>query len=419
MYFRSMQKDEDANQHIHDRIRSVCEGHLVWAFQIADSTRTWVEWYLINGSRPAKALEPSSDNSSITYAVQGAFQFLKLCLYLRTWNEKWKFVLELLHLKLGDWLSYLGENQHMANLWIEAEDFESFKPYNSVSKDVGYIRRFYPHYRLSDAALIWLALLHVGKAIEMLESKVQIQTAQNAGSTESQMKDIRQWFDTSQEVLSLQRIRSSILKTFKVPKRGANAPFSAGGKTGFGPTKINYGASEPDMMLDFSNSALPGFQATEALPFVRDEASKMRDQQVIVFHRTINDSTLEIEASDFAAIEASILGIFEGSQDHVGSAWRATLKLQEEKDISAVEDPRQIALTMFASRFRYSLASSRVGKLEDMSRNRLRDALYDSGFFSESVVEDTPGPMRAWNGMTYETMSLLIGGLFKECREIL
>lgn len=96
---------------------------------------------------------------------------------------------------------------------------------------------------------------------------------------------------------------------------------------------------------------------------------------------------LQIKGHDSSTIEASILGIFEGSQDLGAAAWRETLKIQNEKDISNSADLRLIALILFASRFKYNLASSHVEKIEDVLRDRLRNALNDSGFFAQSLWE--------------------------------
>ena len=414
-----MQKNEDGRRCILERIHSVCEGHLIWVFRIADSTNTWSPYYTISGSNTAEEVKHSSIKPTLAYSVEGAFHFLKLCLYLHMWSEKWLFVLDLMHLKLRDWLLYLERNQHMANLWVEDEDLESFKPYNTTSEDVGYIRRTYPHYHLSDAALIWLALLHVEKTIKTIEDRFRTQTPRNADSIESMLKDIRQYFDASQGNLSLQQIQSNILKTFKVPRERINAPFSAGESAGTHRTVANTGESDILAMQSSSPSVSSGFQATEARLLSQAEAARKRDQQIIVFQRTINQSMLEIEPSDCATIEASILGIFEGSQGHVDAAWRDTLNLQKDKEISTIEDPRQLALIIFACRFKYNLASSRVGKIEDVAKDRLQHALYDSGIFAQKIMENAPEPMRDWTAFTYETMSLLIGALFKDCRDIL
>ena len=416
VYIGSIQWEEDRKRHILDRIRSTCEGHLIWASKVADSTNTWSPYYAMSGSNTAEELKNSSMKPSLAYSVEGAFHFLKLCLYLSTWREKWHFVLELTHLKLRNWLLYLERNQHMANLWIEDEDLESFKPYNSTSEDVGYIRRTYPHYNLSDAALVWLALLHVEKTIKMIEDNVHAQALRDGDPIGTMLKNVRQSFDASQGILSLQQIRSNILKTFKVPRIGLNAPLSASAGAKISRTVASSGRSDFLVVQPSSTSAFSNSQATQAQSFAQVEAAKRRDQQVIVLQRTINQSMLEIEPWDFATIEASILGIFEGSQDHVQAAWRETLNIQKEKDVSSFEDPRQIALTIFAFRFKYNLACSRVGKTEDVAKDRLRHALYDSGFFAQTIVDDAPESMRDWTGYTYETMSLLIGGLFKECR---
>ena len=393
-YIGSMPKDDEAKHQIQDRIHSVCKDHLDWVFHIGhtvDSAGTWSPYYAISVSDNAEELKASSGNSSLAHSVEGAFQFLKAFLYLSMWNEEWQFVLELLNLELDNWLSYLASNKHMASLWVEDEDVVSFNPYDSTSEDVSYILRTYPHYHLSDAALVCLALLYIEKMIQFIEDRFHTQILQDAEFTERKVKYVRNSFAVHQGSLSLQNIQSSILKTFKVPKD----------------------------RLPSGVPALAGSQSTEARSFERSETLKKRDEQIIVFQRVVNQCVLEIEPTDFATIEASILGIFEGPQGHVDAAWRETLKLQKEKDISTIQDPRQIALTMFASKLNCVLASSDAGKIEQVSKNMLQNALYDSGSFAQTIVEDALEPISYRKATTYETVSLLVGSLFKECREIL
>ncbi len=111
-------------------------------------------------------------------------------------------------------------------------------------------------------------------------------------------------------------------------------------------------------------------------------------------------------------------GIFEDSEDQDKAPWRETLKMQKEEDAATFRDPRRIALTLFASSYKDKSAESSIGKDED-ALPRLIAALYDSGFFARFIVEDAPKPMRDWSANTYETISLLVAGLFKECRDVM
>ncbi|KAL8823915.1 MAG: hypothetical protein Q9191_005448 [Dirinaria sp. TL-2023a] len=392
LHIRSVQKDEDKRHQIQDRIHSVCESHLNWVFRIGDildSTKTWSPYYTVGVRETEGELKASPVKSSMACSAEGAFQFLKLCLYLSTWEEEWQFVLELLDSTLDGWLSYLKRNKHMGNLWVEDEDVGSFSPYDSISEDVSYVHRTYPHYRLSDAILVWLALLYIEKMIGFIEGKFDAEALQNVESIEWKVKNVRDSFETYQDTLSLQKVRSSIIETFRIPKDG----------------------------LFSSTSALPGSQGPEAQSLIGDQTAKKPDQQIIAFQRTVNLSILEIEPTDFPTIEASTLGFFEGSHDHVEFAWNESLRVQRERNISKFEDPRQIALTMFAARCNCGLASS-AGTIEQRSIDMLQRALYDSGSFAQTLVEDAMEPISYLKAFTYETMSLLAGSSFKECREI-
>ena len=200
-----------------NRIRTACECHLVWAFLIATPTNTWESYYSVGGFNEEVESEPSSTSR----AIEGAYQFLKLYLYLNTWKEKWRFILELLQLKLEGWLSYLKSTQHMANLWVEREDMETFKPRDTSPRDGDYISRMYPHYHLSDAALLWLALLQLEKMIQLIEAEFAGQSQSQSLAVESMVKDVRHCLVSYQKDLSLHKIRSNIIETFKVPKSGS------------------------------------------------------------------------------------------------------------------------------------------------------------------------------------------------------
>lgn len=307
----------------------------------------------------------------------------------------------------------------MANLWVEKEEWETFRPHDTIPGDGDYIRGLYPHYHLSDSALLWLALLYLEKLIKLIEYELDAQPQRKDVDVERKMF-VRKCFDSFQDTLSSNKIRSNILKTFTISKADANMGLLNSEDVSRAPASIASGHhSSTSIYYSDSRSNL----ADQSLQ-VRSPSSagtiNERNDQVVVLERSISQYFLAAEATDFAAVEASLIGIFEGSEDQVESAWRETLKMQKDSDISTFQDPRRVALTLFASQFQYKLARTH-GKLEDVARKRLVTALYDSGIFASTTIGEAPGPTDGNEGAiaTYETMSLLLGGLYNECREMM
>lgn len=394
IYLRSVHTQEDAKRHLQDRIKAVCEGHLVWLFQSAECTQTWGYFYTIDGTKQA-SLE--STTAPLTKSIEGARQFLKLSFYFSAWDTEWLFVSKLLHGSLKQWLLYLESSRHMANLWIENDDMQAFKPSSSTSDNVGEINLRYPRYRLSEATLVWLALLHTERMIQLIEER-SLQMAHLPDNSQSKIKDIRQDFDLFKDTFGIQSLRSKILSIFKVPKRELTALYVADDKQ-----SVRY--------------AIPTKHESETQ--VQADVVVKRQKEVIAFQRSIKESLLNIEPRDFDALEASLLGFFEGSRDGVKAAWRESLSLQKDLDISDCDEATQLALIMFAAKSKCNLASSRTGRIEDASKSRLRYALYDSGFFAHVIVDDVPQSMSQWTTSTYPTACLLLASLSKACREIL
>ena len=357
--------------------------------------------------------------SSTSRATQGGFQFLKLCTYYHTWEEEWEFVLEFLHLKLKEWLEYLESTMHMDNLWVEREDSQTFKLHDTSPGDGDYISKKYPHYTLSDSAVVWIALLQLEKLIGMIEERARPLTQPNADRRESMAKDVRQWYDSHQDNLNVHKVRKNILKTYQVSRDEASPGSTSHAKASVGPTVVNPDDSQSTPFGALDSLSMPLGQRASVGNSIRAVPASGQAKPIIILQRKIDEYTLETESTDFAIIEAAIMGIFESSQGQVQSAWRATLNVQKYRDVETFEEPRHVSLTLFASRFKYDLARAYGGKFEEISLRRLRAALYDSGFFAQKIEEDKPGMMRSWSAITYETISLLIGSLLEPCREVL
>ncbi|KAG7006887.1 hypothetical protein G7Y79_00012g032230 [Physcia stellaris] len=308
----------------------------------------------------------------------------------------------------------------MNNLWVEGQDTENLKPYDTSSADGGYISKDFPHYHLSDAAVVWLALSQLDKLITSIEN--QSTTAQ---AQADRVREVRQWFESHQATLSPEHIRSSIFKTFTIPKDDVIRESVSHSKAYV--SSLTDGPQNTTAGI-FESSLTPNEERIRFEGPLQSRSTGRNPKQIMVFERKINEYVPDIQSSDFHIIEAVNMGIFEGSHDHALDAWKETLKLQRDRDILTYEDPRQIALTLLASKLRlkYSLAGvptlsvpGRYSRLEDVSSEKLITALYDSGFYAQTMVDDAPLDLSYWSSSTFETMSLLMGSLLEICREVL
>ncbi len=69
-----------------ERIKATCQGHLLWASEIAQpAADTWSTFYSVGGESIGTA--PAANDPPTSRAVEGAFHFSKLWLYLSTWSQ--------------------------------------------------------------------------------------------------------------------------------------------------------------------------------------------------------------------------------------------------------------------------------------------------------------------------------------------
>ncbi|KAL8719189.1 MAG: hypothetical protein Q9225_003768 [Loekoesia sp. 1 TL-2023] len=353
--------------------------------------------------------------------IEGAFHFSKLWLYYSTWTQEWEFVLQLLHAKLGKWLSYLRNTQHMANLWVARQEDVILKPHDTISPGNGSIYRTCPQYHLSDFTTLWITLNQLEELVDSIERNPDLQRRSREDLAKCWFNELRQIFDSHRKILGIQTVRSNILETFVVSKRGEiSNQLNTYEKTATNPEATEVGESPITITINTSEnprtSAVPAIKVENS---VLDSKGSEPDQRIIAFQRTISDYIWEIQPSDIATIEAATFGFFDKSNDQISSAWRETLKKQKDSSIQSFQEPRQLALAWFAARSEYVLTNSPQHVIEDICRKKLVVALYDSGAFARRIVDDAPESLRSWSAEHYETLSILMGCLFEECRPVL
>ena len=399
------------------RIRKACEGHLIWVFKIAHYTEIWNDSDSTGNATRDSSFETSSNELSASRSVQIAYQILKLCLYLSMWEERWEFVLELLDLKLEDWLSYLANTRHMDNLWIERQSFETLRPYDTSSREGAFIEKLCPEYHLSDFTLLWLAFQQLENLVRSLDDKSNTQDTQHPDTVEQKIRRVRQSLDFYQDELNSREIQSNIIKTFKVSRMefstrslAVNQVSSNSGTTITAVIRTNSATGV------LSSPSSIGEQKMQPGGIVPVDLANELDTQVFAFQRTINENVFDVQSTDVATIEASVLGLFDETQEHIKESWRETLRIQEGNTIPNTVDPRQIALILFSSKFNHKLAKWNEYNDQGILYGRLLVSLYDSGAFAQMLVDGAPESMRSWTAATYETLSLLIASIYEECR---
>ncbi|KAL8998807.1 MAG: hypothetical protein Q9188_006027 [Gyalolechia gomerana] len=416
-YIDGTQKDGETQRETSKRIKAACRSHLIWVFKIARLTETWNAIYSVGGD-PEVAQVPSHKPST-SRVIEGAFHFSKLWLYYSTWPTEWDFVLELLHFRLGDWLSYLRNSQYMANLWVTRQEDVTLKPHDTISPENGSIQRTYPQYHLSDFTMLWIALCQLEGLVDSIGQNTDLRRRPADDLAKSRFDKVRQILVRHRKALSIRSIHSNILQTFIVSKRGATTIQSDEyGKTATTPKAAGIG--EPQTALPINSlrkSPVPGVPTIKVEDIVLDPTDEP-SQQIVAYQRTISDHVFEIDPSDIATIEAASFGFFDKSKDQVSYAWRENLKFQGKNLIESFHEPRQVALTWFAAKYNYSLTRTPAHEIEDICRGRLILALYDSGAFAQRIVDDAPGPLRDWSADHYEALSILLACLFNECRPV-
>ncbi|KAL8684342.1 MAG: hypothetical protein Q9224_006419, partial [Gallowayella concinna] len=266
--------------------------------------------------------------------------------------------------------------------------------------------------------MLWLTFKQIEHLIDLLEKEPVLQMGRGEDAARYKINEVRRTFDGCKKILSSQSIRKNILKTFIVPTLGdSETQPSTDEKTGRVCEANGSNSIRSTVPLSISDkSPVSEISATDGKTFPQTLRSRKPARQVFAFRRTINEYKLAIQSSDIATIEAAMAGFFEDADEQVGIAWQESLKFQLDHNILGLENPPQIAIILFAATFGYILANSPDTEIEKACLDRLAIALYDSGVFAQTIVGNAPESMRSWSGLTYETLSIVLGGLFPECR---
>ena len=421
-YYRYLSKMNHRESVDAKRIQETCEAHLIWVFKIAPTLNTWYTQYSVGGASENSSVEHPSEENPLSNVIEGAFHFLKLCLYYEVWKEEWESVLEFLHATLEKWLSYLVSTQHMGNLWVENESIEILKPqHDSLSRDRDTINQAYPQYYLADFSVLWLALMQLEQLIASLEHIVKSQNRDREDTARLKVQEVRETFNSRRPTLSPENIQAKIINTFKVFKRDSLGDYDVTDTT-----KNNLRAAARQSTAftgPFDKSQTSRDLINKVEISLQDGAIGSRDQQPIVFHRTIKEYIFEVQPIDITTLEAYTFGMFEHPQDK--DAWHATINMQEEKNTTTSWDTRLIALALLGLSIGHDVVRIHEDKIEDVKskearlRERLSAASYDSGCFALATAYDQPERTQPWSGVIYEQLSVLMASLYEECQTLL
>ena len=409
-----MIEDPITREQVASRIHATCKGNLVWYFEFAYASPTWSKNYDLDGA-PSKK-EP--DFSATSHVVQGSFQFLKLCLYHETWDDRWEFVLHLLHLKLEQWLDYLENTRHMGHLWVEGESSENFRPFDTSGEHGDYGSKWYPFYLLADASVTWQALFRLERLVDSIEDQVKRSTSFLQEDSLTKFRDIKDWLSSHRDTLSLQGIRSSIFEIFKHPRNSENTRPVHEGKfpVGLQPLMSNTDQDEPITVQALDKFPISALQSTDVDTPTLTGCAHGQTKQSMLLGRgiIIEEEALNIQDNDFPALDAAIDGLFDMFRDQARAAWLETIRLQQDRNIHSFEQPREVAMTLWAFNYGYVLARASGASLDSTGKARLTGALYDSGFFAGEFVTEAQKPVHIWSRDTFETMLILLESILQK-----
>ncbi|KAL8650022.1 MAG: hypothetical protein Q9210_004072 [Variospora velana] len=413
-YIKQQQPKNASQLEISRRIETICRGHLVWVFEMAKFTHTWAMYSPVGGEPTSPAT--SADGPSETFMLQGAFNFAKLWLYLRTWSHEWEFALKQLHSKLDAWLLYLRNSQHMGNLWVERHKSVDLQPYDTIASDSVRISKMIPEYRLSDFAMLWLVMKALKRLIDLIGIKGEMSGRLEEDPVRYQFNQVRRTLEDYQDTLGHDVIRSNILKTF-IPKSDLSSEYRPGRKAVKDPKGNTLNTTLPLAQAGASKGAPPlDDPVTETANTLPDAQVGEPHRQALILIRAVDELVFTVQPGDLAVLEATSAAFFTGLDAQIWTAWQETVSPPHEQYVRGLQDPRQIALTLLAAKCGYISVGSSEEAIEQVCCDRLAIALDDAGQITDSIAENDPVN---WSVANYEPMSVLLGGLFEECRLLL
>ncbi|KAL8898392.1 MAG: hypothetical protein Q9207_006726 [Kuettlingeria erythrocarpa] len=337
-----------------ESIKHACRAHLLWIFQIVELHETWDKFYPPRGTWLGP--KTPSDVRSLSQVLEGAFNFSKIWLYLNTWTQDWAFALEQLHFRLEEWLTYLRDTQHMSNLWVENSGYDNLRAYDSVSADAYSFDQQNPEYHLSDFTMLWLALKRIEELIDSIERSCSMDGTHEDDPVKRKVDEVRKIFDYHQSTLPIETIRLNILKTFTISEREESAfHTNTHQKTVITRENASIKPQSPTQVGNSDWSPYVDDSTAERVTAFQEFHESKPAPQVIAFARSVSEFVYNIRHTDIATIEAASVGFFDVAKDHTTSAWQETLKMQLDNHVTGYNNPRLIALTLYAAKFKIVL----------------------------------------------------------------
>ncbi|KAL8784103.1 MAG: hypothetical protein Q9213_004162 [Squamulea squamosa] len=239
--------------------------------------------------------------------------------------------------------------------------------------------------------MLWLALRQLETVLELIESNADFKNGQH-DDYRSKLKMAKKTFKGHIEKLSILRIQSNVLKTFRVLKQNHSPPFVADEKPA-----IRRVEDESAKSLISGSPDSPRYPRTTLEPSPQDHKTSELDLQFIALQRTISEYVLEMQPTDIVTVEAATVGFFKDSKDQLNRAWQKTLKLHGDWFIPDIQDPRQIALTLFAAKFHSVISKHPVHEIEDLCYKGLMTAL-DAYYLQERELIQQPSQAQQTSG---------------------
>ncbi|CAL8584447.1 hypothetical protein XPA_010047 [Xanthoria parietina] len=286
------------------------------------------------------------------------------------------------------------------------------RPYDTISPGFGGILyNWFPEYQLSDFTMLWLAFRQIEHLIASLGSNAYLEAKEDDDPIKHKFNEIRQAFEDCQKTLGSRTIRTNILKTFVVSlPDGPATQASAGEKTINNLEANGLNAARTMVPVDVSPTG-------NDLDSFRNLRPRKAARQILAYRRTINEYDYVIQPTDIAYYRSSNSRVFRRfRRANFSVRGRRASNYSKTSSYLASRSQCKVALTLFAAKFGYTLGNTQIADIEKECLARLAIALYDSGAFAQTTVGNAPEPMRSWSALTYETLSILVGGLFPECR---
>ena len=378
------------------QIKSTCEKHLDWAFDVARPYKQgWAMDYNLNGS-----YAKGEDSSNAQGWVIGVIQLVKLCefrMVFKTVDDQ-LFVLQKLRKRLGPWFESLERlRDPKSDMWITYNTGVIVEWLDPQYRQDEIVRL--PAYIVEDLIFLWKALSAVFEVLN--DTTRELILAETKNSLKASLPK------TWRKTFSPSKLRTKIMDRFIYDHVTSIQDQS---EPGFSTKDDSAQEGESHTNQNTFKDSPKAKEMSAHLSRDGAESNRIRRKRLLAFRWVGNDKPRYLWYSWASLIfEGVDSGFFSG--DLSSRVWKDTFEAQQIHQELSWKKVRRYALALRAAQHGQSLdMTMNADEMRCKVRERLLKCFFSNGNFPDLIDLTTKQPLSRWDyAQTFEVPLLLLG----------